>query len=111
MALRLNTHRTFPAQVIVDFLDDAGKVQKGTFGAVFKVMPTTELMDESNSEKRMLDLVLVSINDDELELVGADSEVLKAGKLLEAAKADPTLANAMLEAYNQGLAKKACKRI
>lgn len=111
MALRLNTHRTFPAPVNVDFLDDTGETQKGTFGAVFKVMPTTELMDDSNKDTRMLDLVLVSIKDDELELVNADGEVLKGDALMEAAKADPTLANAMLEAYNQGLAKKGRKRI
>ena len=110
MTLRLNTHRTFPMAVNVDFLDDAGKPQKGSFGATFKILPTTELMDESNSEKRMLDLVLVSIKEDELELIGADGQLLKGDELLEAAKADPTLANALIDAYNLGIAKKGRKR-
>lgn len=108
--LKLNTHRTFPMSVNVDYLDDAGKPQKGAFSATFKILPTTELMDESNSEKRMLDLVLAGIKEDELELIGADDQPLKGDALLEAAKADPTLANALIDAYNQGIAKKGRKR-
>ncbi|CUB03162.1 hypothetical protein [Marinomonas fungiae] len=111
MTLRLNTHRTFAKSVNIEYLDDNGKTQKGAFGATFKILPNTELMDDSNSGKRVLDMVLVSIKEDELELIGADGQPLKGAELLEAAKADPTIANALMDTYNEGVAKKARNRI
>ena len=110
MTLRLNTRRTFTKPVNVEWLDDNGKTQKGSFGATFKIMPTTELMDDSNSEKRLLDIVLVSVNESDLELLDENEKVLTGDALLEAAKTDPTIANALQDAYNAGIAKKGRNR-
>ena len=110
MSLRLNTRRTFTKPVNVEWLDDNGKTQKGSFGATFKIVPNSDLSDDNNSEKRLLDLVLVSVNESELELVDENDKVLTGDALLEAAKSDPTLVTALQDAYFSGVAKKGRNR-
>lgn len=109
--LKLNTHRTFSQAVTVAFIGDDGSSQKGEFGATFKIMPTKELLDDKNFEKRMLDLVLVSVEETDLDIRDADDHKLSGDELIEALKSDPTVANALIEAYNAGVTKKGKKRI
>lgn len=108
--LTLNTTRTFPTPVTVYFIDEDGKSQKGTFTARFKVLPTDELTDESNSDKRLLDLVLDSVDEDSLNLKSPTGERLTGDSLLNAAKADPAISSAMMSTYNEKIAKKNLKR-
>lgn len=109
--LKLNTHRTFEQNVAVEYADEQGKTQKGEFGATFKIMPTTQLLDDKNGDKRMLDLVLVGVNEADLEILDEDDNKLVGEGLIEALKADPTTANALMDAYNAGISKKGRKRI
>jgi len=109
--LKLNTHRTFTQKVVVPFIDDAGDSKKGEFDATFKIMPTKELLDEKNSDKRMLDLVLVGVQESDLDIRDEDDRKLSGDELIEALKSDPTVANALIEAYNDGITKKGRKRI
>ena len=106
--LKLNTTRTFPAPVTVHFLDEAGKSQKGTFNATFKVLPSDEITDNSNADKRLLDLVLVEVKD--IELADQNGVALEGDALLEACKNDPAISAAMMSTYSDQLAKKNLKR-
>ena len=106
--LKLNTTRTFPTPVTVHFQDESGKSQKGTFNATFKVMPVDQVTDESNSDKRLLDLVLVDVS--QIELVDEQGNTLEGDALLEACKNDPAISAAMMATYNEQLAKKNLKR-
>lgn len=106
--LKLNINRTFPAAVTVHLIDEEGKSQKGEFKAVFKVLSSDQATDEANSDKRLLDLVLVSVSD--IELTGADDKELEGEALLKAVKADPALSTALIATYNESLTKKNLRR-
>lgn len=110
MALRINTARTFDTPVTVHFHDDSGQPAKGTFGATFKVQSFEQMKAEENSDKTLLDLVLVSIKEDELELVDEVGQVLKGEALLKACKTDPSISAALITAYNEAITKKNLKR-
>lgn len=106
--LKLNVNRTFPAAVTVHLIDEEGQSQKGEFNAVFKVLSSEQAADEANSDKRLLDLVLVSVSD--IELTGADGKVLEGEVLLNAVKGDPALSTALIATYNESLTKKNLRR-
>jgi len=106
--LILNTARTFPAPVTVHFHDEAGKPQKGTFEATFRVVPASEILEAT--DKSALDLVLVSVNEEQLQLTDPKGQVLSGEALLAAAKADPAISNAMLATYGELVAKKNLKQ-
>lgn len=108
--LKLNTHRTFTAEVVVRSVNEEGHTTKGTFEATFRVAPTTELTDEANAEKRYLDLVLVSVKESDLDITDADGRKLTGEELLSALKADPGVSNALITTYSENVAKKNQKR-
>jgi hypothetical protein len=106
--LKLNTSRSFPAPVTVHFRDEDGKDQKGQFNAVFKVIPADQLQSDANHEKRLLDLVLVSVS--HIELADENGESLQGNELLEACKNDPAISTALMSTYSENVAKKNLKR-
>lgn len=106
--LKLNVNRTFPAPVTVHLVGEDGQPDKGQFNAVFKVLSSDQATDEANSDKRLLDLVLVSVSD--IELSDAEDKVLEGAALLEAVKADPALSTALIATYNESLTKKNLRR-
>lgn len=105
--LKLNSTRTFPSPVTVHFVDEKGKSSSGTFNAVFKVVPTDQLTDENNSEKRLLDVVLVEVSN--IELTDEQGEALTGDALLEACKSDPSISSALTSTYGKQLTKKNLK--
>lgn len=109
MAVRLNTERSFWTPVPLAWLDPDGKQQEGSFRAKFRVMSGDELEAEDNQDKRLVDLVLLDL--DELELVGDGGELLEGEALLEAAKMDPAIGAALLETYREANRKKPRRKI
>lgn len=100
---KLNTQRTYKYPVTVTVYDGE-KEKSGTFTAVYKVMPTTELTAEENRDKRLLDMVLVGAED--IEVDGPDGQPLQGEALLDALKADPAAGTALLNAYRESITKK-----
>ncbi|WP_417594975.1 hypothetical protein [Oceanospirillum sp.] len=110
MALKLNTNRTFNAPCTVYFQDENGKPASGSFGATYKVVPMDSLKDEHNSDKTLLDLVLVSVNESELELQDENGNRLTGDDLIRAVKNDPAISMALVSTYNEQITKKNLKR-
>lgn len=110
MALKLNTHRTFNAPCTVHFQDDNGKPASGSFGATFKVAALDALRDDANTDKSLLDLVLVGVNEDELDLADENGQRLTGDALLKAVKVDPAISMALVSTYNEQITKKNLKR-
>lgn len=110
MALKLNTHRTFTAPCTVHFQDDNGKPASGSFGATFKVTALDALRDDANTDKSLLDLVLVGVNEEELELQDESGQRLTGEALLKAVKVDPAISMALVSTYNEQITKKNLKR-
>ncbi|MGH1461001.1 MAG: hypothetical protein ACRBB6_03085 [Neptuniibacter sp.] len=106
--LKLNTERSFKAPVTVRFMDEDGTSQKGTFNAKFKVVSTDTLQEEENADKRLLDLVLLEVNN--IELADASGNPLEGEALLEACKSDPSISTALVATYGEQTAKKNLKR-
>jgi len=100
---RLNTQRTYKYPVTVTVYD-GDKEQSGTFRAEFRVVPSTELQDSANRDKRLLDLVLFGVED--IEVTGKDGAVLTGEELLSALKADPATSLALVNAYQESITKK-----
>lgn len=100
---KLNTMRTYMYPVSVTIYDGDKEVS-GTFRAKFKVLPTTEIADSANRDKRLLDLVLVDVED--VEVDGKDGQALTGDELLEALKADPAASTALINAYQESITKK-----
>lgn len=107
--LKLNTTRTFSSAVTVHFVSEEGRAEKGDMKAVFKVMPTDQLQDEGNSDKRLLDLVLVSVSN--IELADEEGNTLEGAALVDACKNDPSISSALVATYSEKLTKKNQKRI
>jgi len=99
--LKLNTNRTFTVPVPVAYVDEQGKDQNGAFGATFRILSQDEAAD--HPDKRLLDLVLVAVDD--IELTDADGR-LTGSALLAACKADPTLSTALVSRYWECAVKK-----
>ena len=110
MALKLNTNRTFTSPCTVHFQDETGKPASGSFGATYKVVPMDSLKDEHNSDKTLLDLVLVSVNESELELQDENGNRLTGDDLIRAVKNDPAISMALVSTYNEQITKKNLKR-
>ena|SRR5690554_1298293 len=100
---KLNTERTYKYPVTVTVYN-GDKEQSGTFRAEYRVVPTTELTNSSNRDKRLLDLVLVNVED--IEVTGKDGKVLQGDELLDAMKADPATSLALVNAYQESITKK-----
>lgn len=100
---KLNTKRTYNYPVSVNIFDGE-KEQTGKFTAVFKVAPTSALLDPENEGKRLLDIVLVGVEG--VEVAGEDGKPLQGEELLTALKDDPATANAIVAAYQESITKK-----
>lgn len=104
----MNQERTFETPVVVHTHDSNGKPVQGKFRATFKIVKTTDMMDEENADERFLDMILVSvkgltINDDK-------GKPLPAEDLLEACKSDPEISIALVSTYNQKITSKNLKK-
>lgn len=104
MNLTLNTERTFWAVTTVHFKDEAGKAKKGSFEAEFKVLPADKI--EGQEETRVLDLVLASVKEDQLNITDGTGQKLSGKELLEALKNDPAVSTALMSTYSAEVAKK-----
>lgn len=100
---KLNTARTYKYPVSVTVFDGE-KEQTGNFRAEFRVMSNTDLTDPENRDKRLLDLVLIGVED--IEVPGKDGIPLQGEKLLDALKADPAASMALVNAYQESITKK-----
>lgn len=104
---KLNTNRTYKQSVHLTLVDEAGKDVKGTFTAVFKVMPnneTRELLDDAT----LLDRVLVTVSD--IEVPDETGKPLEGEALRDAVKNDPAAAFALITAYQDSIIKKNRRR-
>lgn len=102
--LRLNTERSYWETVNVVYTDEEGKSAKGSFKAKFRIASNDETSAEENSNKTLLDLVLLDVK--HLELVDSNNELLEGDALLHAAKVDPLLGNALVRTYGASVQKK-----
>lgn len=100
---QLNTNRTYQHPVSLTIYDEAGKEKTGTFQATFRVVPNNE-MRAMGDDVSLLDAVLVKVSD--IEVPGPDGEPLAGDALLEAVKEDPAASLALINAYQQSIAKK-----
>lgn len=96
---KLNIDRTFPSTVTVNFVDENGQDQTGSFTAIYKVMPRQKDLPEN-----LLEQVLVKLEG--LELTNAEGQVLTGKDQLEAAIADPSVSMALLTSYTEAITKK-----
>lgn len=108
MALKMNAARKFSTPVTVHFHDDEGNPAQGSFGATFKVVPFDKLKEETDST--LLDLVLVSVNESDLELSAEDGQRLTGENLIHFVKNDPSISTALAATYNEAITKKNLKR-
>lgn len=104
----VDLNRTFEAPVTVHSHSPEGKPISGKFRATYKIVPTTELTNVENEDKRLLDLVLKDVSG--LTIRGEDKAELEDDELLEAAKADPEISMAMISTYNEKTARKNLKK-
>lgn len=109
--LKLNTHRTFKAPVEVVSINEDGIEVTGSFGATFKIKPSTEVFTAENKNTRLLDIVLVKVNEDDLDIKDEDGKRLEGDALLEALKVDPDTAKALVDTYYDNIGKKSRGRI
>ncbi|MDM8181255.1 hypothetical protein [Marinobacter salarius] len=100
---KMNKNRCYQYPVSVTIFDGE-KEQTGRFTATFKVMPNSALRDESNADKRLLDLVLVNVEG--VEVPGDDGKPLQGEALVETLKDDPSVSAAMVAAYQESITKK-----
>ena len=101
MSLKINVHRTFREPVTVQ-LDDDGKTVKGTFHAVFRILPTDEM--DALRDLPALEPVLVRVEG--LTLLDDDGNELTGDAHTQAARLDPVLALAMQRVYREAIRKK-----
>lgn len=102
--LKLNKSRTFDSPVTVKFTDENGKPASGKMSATFKIVGADTLEAEENAKKRLLDLVLVDVGD--IELADDAGAALSGSDLIDACKADPCIAPALIRTYNENTGKK-----
>ena len=100
---KLNIKRTYQYPVAVTVLD-GNQEQTGEFTATFRVVSNDELRSPENAKKTLLDMVLVSVEG--IEVDGADGQPLTGEALLNAVKADPATATALVTAYQESVTKK-----
>jgi len=104
---KLNTNRTYKQPVHLTLVDENGKDEKGTFSAIFRVMPnpeTRELLDDAT----LLDRVLVSVSD--IEVPDENGKPLEGEALRDAVRNDPAAAFALINAYQDSIIKKNRRR-
>lgn len=104
---KLNTNRTYKQSVSLTIVDEQGKDQKGSFTAVFKVMPnneTRELLDDAT----LLERVLVSVSD--IEVPDETGKPLEGEALRDAVRNDPAASFALITAYQDSIIKKNRRR-
>lgn len=104
---KLNTTRTYKQPVNLTVVDEAGKDVKGTFTAVFKILPnneTRELLDDAT----LLDRVLVSVSD--IEVPDETGKPLEGEALRDAVRNDPAASFALITAYQDSIIKKNRRR-
>ena len=100
----LNKGRTFKAPVVIHSMTAEGAHRSGQIKATFRVVDTDELTEDHNEEKRLLDLVLVSV--DELVIRDEAGEEILGDELLTAVKADPEVATALVRVYRERITRK-----
>lgn len=102
--LKLQTNRTFTVPVPVTFTDEGGQFQDAQFKATYRMMSDKQAEDPENQGKRLLEMVLLSV--DEIELSDDQGNVLQGDDLRTACLFDHTLATALTNAYWAHAAKK-----
>lgn len=100
---KLNKSRCYQYPVSVTIFDGE-KEHTGKFTATFKVLPNSALRDPENSDKTLLDLVLVGVEG--VEVPGDDGNPLQGEALVQALKDDPSASTAMVAAYQESVTKK-----
>lgn len=98
---KLNTQRSFKCPVPMTLLDESGNELSGEFSALFRVMDKDEMAEKPTA--LLLDEVLLEVSD--LELYRGN-EQLEGEALFKAAKADPGVSAALVNAYWSNLVKK-----
>jgi len=106
MALKLNTTRTFKQAVTLRFLDEEGKIKTGNFTATFRNLLLKK--GEAESNESLLDKVLVDIHG--LDLTDENGNLLEGDDLIEVAKMDMDIVEALVEAFNAAIEKKRAKK-
>ena len=100
---KLNKSRCYQYPVSVTIFDGE-KEHTGKFTATFKVLPNSALRDPENTDKTLLDLVLVGVEG--VEVPGEDGKPLQGDALVQALKDDPSVSVAMVSAYQESITKK-----
>ena len=101
--LELDVSREFTKNVVVYGPD--GEVQ-GDFDATFVTVPVDIATSPENKSKRMVDLCVKSVNEEQLKLKGADGEYLKGADLLAGVCNDRAISSALLRVYEDVVGKK-----
>lgn len=102
--LKLNPNRTYRYPVTVTLYDEQGKEQPGRFTATFRVLPHSQMERPDLADQKLLDLVLVSVED--VEVPGPDGHPLAGDALMGALKDDPSVSTALVNAYQESVVKK-----
>ena len=104
----VNTKRTYKYPVSLTVYDEHGKEISGKFKATFKAMPQNELRDLP-VDTLLLDHVLVGV--DEICITDDEGKELAGDDKLQAAKNDPAISTALVNAYHESVSKKNRPRI
>jgi len=104
----VNTKRTYKYPVSLTVYDEHGKEISGKFKATFKAMPQNELRDLP-ADTLLLDHVLVGV--DEICITDDEGKELAGDDKLQAAKNDPAISTALVNAYHESVSKKNRPRI
>lgn len=104
----VNTKRTYKYPVSLTVYDEHGKEISGKFKATFKTMPQNELRDLP-ADTLLLDQVLVGV--DEICITDDEGKELEGDDKLQAAKNDPAISTALVNAYHESVSKKNRPRI
>lgn len=104
----VNTKRTYKYPVSLTVYDEHGKENSGKFKATFKVIPQNELRDLP-ADSLLLDQVLVGVDD--ICLTDDEGKELAGEDKLHAAKNDPAISTALVNAYHESVSKKNRPRI
>lgn len=100
---KINTQRCYQYPVSVTIFDGEKEVT-GKFTATFKVQPNSALRNPDNTDKTLLDLVLVNVEG--VEVPGEDGKPLQGEALVNALKDDPSVNMAIVAAYQESITKK-----
>lgn len=100
---KINTQRCYQYPVSVTIFDGEKEVT-GKFTATFKVQPNSALRNPDNTDKTLLDLVLVNVEG--VEVPGEDGKPLQGEALVNALKDDPSVNMAIVAAYQESITKR-----